>query len=276
MASKKYKKVYKGVRYVTSALQRYYPNKYATKKDASAKAHEIVSQLKSTKTKVTIKNAFGLLPKRELKPKTSKPILSEELLKKSNYWELHDYPTLIESLLKEPEIYFESNIIPAGLEDLVGGYEYSYEEYFSKFVKHIEKSRKQLKEAGDNDPYNEDWFVRCTEPIYNKNTKHWVSKIISCENSKDNDKDENNYGFDPNNPEFSIMTDIPVRKDKKSKATEQPKEIETKSELSEQITLEKEKQKTAKEEQRASIFKLLEKGIITKAEFDSHIKRLDS
>ena len=237
MAKKKakYKKVYKGVKYITDKLLYYYPKRFKTRKEASEQAHSIYSELKANKTKVTLKSAFSLLPKKEIKKKINAPELDPELSILKHYWELEDYVVYISRMSNSPELLFVSDIIPSGLEDLMAGYEYDYSLYFKPFVDYIDKIRKDLHPS----MYEEEWFVTCTTPVFNKNKKIWVSKIIAC----DSNGNEVDYGFDKNNPEFSIVTDIYEPKKEIEKVA--PKETEVKpKEVEKEISIEREKQAT--------------------------------
>lgn len=241
MAKKsKYKKVYKGVRYITDKLLYYYPKRFKTRKEASEQAHAIYSELKASKTKVTIKSAFNLLPKKKgIGKKRNAPELDPELLDLKNYWLLEDYVLYISRMSSEPNLLFVSDIIPSGLEDLMAGYEYDYGTYFKPFVDYIDKIRKDLHQS----MYMNEWYVTCTTPVFNKNKKVWVSKIISC----DSEGNEVDYGFDKNNPEFSIITDIYEPK-KEIKEVEKKEDKTKPKEVDKEISIEREKQNTLQKE----------------------------
>ncbi len=194
----KYKSKYKGVRYVTAKLLKYYPKRYPNKSEASKEAHAIVSKLKLEKTKVTLKSVFSLLPKKVLKSsKREVPVLDTRLTDVSNYFTLEDYVLYIESTSSVPSLRFVSNIIPDGLEPIFAGFEYSYSDYFAPFVNYIDKLRTKEKNPS---MYSVEWYVKCEKPVYNNDKKYFESKIISC----DSDGTENDYGFDKKNPNVDV------------------------------------------------------------------------
>lgn len=230
----KYKPVFKGVRYITNKILKYYPKRYASRTLASQQAHEIYDKLKASGTKVTLRNAFKLIPPKELKnpPKQVAPVLDIKLLEQTNYFHLLDYPLLILSTPEKPELVFESNIIPVGLEPIMAGFEYDYTDYFKPYVDYIDK----LRANEHSTMYSYEWYVRCTEPVYNKDKKIYISRIIGC----DADGEENEYGYSKNDPDALI-----IKYDASNKPLPKVKPIE--SNIDKQIELLKQQELTARE-----------------------------
>lgn len=282
----KYKKITKGVRYITKAIVKKYPSRF--KKDkafARETARGIYENLKSSKTKVTLKSIFANLPAKERKGKQGKrsnpPILDEQLANPIHYFDLINYPIYIGRMANQPELHFESKIIPVGLEDLVAGYEYSYEDYFAPFVRYIDK----LRSLDDNKTrYNDEYYVICTEPTWNNDKKYWVSEILAC----DIDGIEARYGFNAKDISYQPSDEYvkPEQPEKAEKPKEQPTKLppETKPaqkqdtgfEFTQQIELEKEKQRTEKEKQRTLILELIRdsKDAETRKFFMEQLKNL--
>ena len=254
---RKYKKVYKGVRYINNVLKKQYPKKYANTKERQALASELFNVFKETKQKVNVKNIKNLIKeKRQGGKKPTAPLLDEGLSAPTNYFNLIDYPLFISRMAQTPEVYFESKIIPKGLPDLAGGYDYDYTDYFRPFVKFIDTLRGL---DTNTTRYQNQYYVVCTEPIFNKDKKIWISEIISC----DDEGIEQRYGFNADDIE-SLPTEEWNEKNqpispptaKPEKPTEQPKpekpkepkapttESESETKIKLQIDLEKQKQKT--------------------------------
>jgi len=261
-SSLRHPKQYKGVDWIATRIRKRHPSRYENRASAKVVAKQILADLRSEGQRVTIKNIYGKIPQKILKGKAKReaPILDEGLTAITNYFNLSDYPLFVSRMAQVPEVLFEGLVIPNGLADMVGGFEYDYTEYFAPFVAFIDG----LRGSGESTMYQEEWYVTCTEPSYNKNTKRWNSKIISC----DVDGNEMRYGFDPNSPnkmpsaelKTILSTDIP-------KGVEKVQENAQISELDKQITLEKEKQRTL-------LFEMYSKDKIDKAFFDAQMKRL--
>jgi hypothetical protein len=235
----KYKPVFKGVRYITNKLLKRYPKRFTNRSDASKQAHVIYEQLKASNTKVNLKNAFALIPKQEPKhKKVIAPVLESELTDLTHYFLLEDYPLAISSMLEKPELLFESDIVPSGLPPIMSGSMFSYEEYFAPFVTHIDEMRNKV--GVSPTMYSDDWYVKCTEPVWNKDKQVWVSKIISC----DANGDEQDYGFNKDNPSESIANynrdNKPTPKEKPSKEVKKYAESKTEvTDIDKQIELER-------------------------------------
>ena len=285
--AKKRKKVFKGVRYIATQLKEYYPKRYPNYTSALPRAREIVDTLKLRDLKVTWSNAVKLERKPRIGGKQGdKPYVPSELLTINHYWFLSDYPDLI--LSSSNKVFFTSDLIPASMDDMQGGELYSYDEYFSYYVNHCNRLN-QDKEREDK-VYEQDFYVKCTEPTYNRNKKRWESKIISV----NVDEDEVDYNFDPNKP--NILPNLSFyqqefQKTEGSKAKEEKVEEKGKKEGvssadSERIKAETDKikaetaqieakTKLLKEESRANIIKMFMRGDLTKAEYKEEIARLD-
>lgn len=199
MSNKKstYKAKYKGVKYIARALTKYQGKKYPNYKKALPDAKKYLAELKSNKDKVTLKNLWKY--SRKSKTTVSKtvgkgkqPIIDKNLLDSSFYFELVDYSTWI--LRCSNTLFFTSNLIPSKLPAIQGGTVIEYDDYFAPYVNFI-NGMKALTNADDN-RYETDWLVTCTNPAWNNATKRWESKIISVDNSGN----EFDYGFDRNIP----------------------------------------------------------------------------
>jgi hypothetical protein len=201
------KKKFKGVRYIALKLNKYFKKKYPKYTDALPKAREIFEGFKSSGQKVTVKNIFGVTRKKQLKPFTKKtvpvteaPELPPELAETSYFFQLTDYPAKISTA--PDNLFFRSTISPKGFEDIQGGTEIDYSEvyadYFKDFVTYINKLKSMT------DPslkiYEKEWFVRCTEPEFDKETGKWISLIVATDANGEQDDTFLNYGFDPTDP----------------------------------------------------------------------------
>lgn len=193
----KYKAKYKGVRYIAKALAKYQKKQYPNYKQALPDAKKYFAELKSNKDKVTLKNLWKY--SRKAKTTVSKtvgkgkqPTIDRNLLDSSFYFELVDYPTWI---LRCPNtVFFTSNLIPSKFPAIQGGTVIEYDDYFAPYVNFI-NGMKGLTNPDDN-RYETDWLVTCTEPYWNNATKRWESKILSV----DSNGNEFDYGFDSDTP----------------------------------------------------------------------------
>lgn len=248
----KYKPVFKGVRYITNKLLKRYPKRYPNRLAASEQARDIYKQLKDSNTKVNLKNAFALIPKRESKrTKIAAPILESDLTELTHYFSLEDYTLHISNMAETPELLFESDIIPSGLKPIMAGSMCSYDEYFAPFVTYIDEMRNTV--GISPSMYSDEWYVKCTEPVWNKDKKVWVSKIISC----DSNGDEQDYGFNKNNPTESIGNynndnkpkpkDKPIKETKVTEIKNDVTDIDKQIKL-EEIKLEQQKQRNVESE----------------------------
>jgi hypothetical protein len=48
--------------------------------------------------------------------------------------------------------------------------------------------------------YENEWFVKCTEPEFDKITGKWISLIVSVDSNGEQDDTLLSYGFDPTDP----------------------------------------------------------------------------
>jgi len=204
---KPYKKKLKGVKYIALKLKKYFGKKYPKYTDALPKARELFADFKAQGQKVTVKGIFERTRKKQVNPFkkkaapiTAAPELPTELSELSNFFQLSEYPARISTAPND--LFFRSTISPIGLEDIQGGTEidYSevYEEYFKDFVNYINRLMSMT------DPsqkiYENEWFVRCKEPEFDKETGRWISLIVSVDANGEQDDTLLSYGFDPSDP----------------------------------------------------------------------------
>lgn len=223
----RYKAKYKGVRYIAKALTKYQKGKYPSYNKALPDARKYLAELKKNNEKVVLKNLWKYSRKRKVAKGTGgkkgkAPILDPNLTRPSFYFDLIDYPTWI---LRCPNnVWFVSDLIPSNLDDIQGGTSPDYDLYFAPYVNFI-NGAKGLTNPEDN-RYETDWLVVCTEPTFNNANKRWESKIISV----DSNGNEFNYGFDPKTPtklaEKAKLSgaEKPTEQPTKEKPTEQPKQ----------------------------------------------------
>jgi len=185
----------KGVRYIAEKLNKYFGKKYPTKKGALPQAKEILSKLKANGEKVTIKNISNIVRvKRGSTPKKGEaPKIYRELASPVEYFLLADYPNWIQRTTNE--VWFDSKISPEGLPMIQGGSVVEYQEYFKPFVDYINGMISL--EEGNEDLYQTEYFVVCTEPNIRNANKRWESQIIAI----GNDGIPYNFGFDSKNPD---------------------------------------------------------------------------
>jgi len=206
-SKKPYKKKFKGVKYIALKLNKYFKKKYPKYTDALPKAREIFEGFKTSGQKVTVKNIFEVTRKKQLRPFSKKavpttvaPELPPELAEPINFFDLNKYPARIATAPND--LFFRSTISPTGLDDIQGGTEldYSevYQEYFKDFVTYINKLMSMTDPALKI--YEKEWFVKCTEPEFDKETCKWISLIISVDDNGDQDEKLPSYGFDPTDP----------------------------------------------------------------------------
>ncbi len=226
MSKKKssYKKKFKGVRYIAKALVKYQKGKYSNYNKALPDARKFLSDLKSNEEKVNLKNLWKYSRTRRgtSKKSTSSPDIDSKLKQLSFYFDLMDYPTWI--LRTTNKVYFTSDLIPDNLPPIQGGSSIDYSVYFAPYVNFI-NSMKSLTDPNDN-RYETDWLVTCTEPFFNKSNKRWESKIISV----DTNGNEFNYGFNPSTPSLlATKTKLSEPKEEPKKETEPKEEPKPKS-----------------------------------------------
>ena len=219
-----YKKKYKGVRYIAKSLAKYQKGKYPSYNKALPDARKYLATLKENNEKVILKNIWKYSRKR--KPTTTKsgargkaPTIDKNLLDYSFYFDLIDYPTWI--LRCTNRVYFVSNLIPSRLPVIQGGTSIDYEDYFAPYVNFI-NGMKGLTNPEEN-RYETDWLVTCSEPAWNNATKRWESKISSI----DSNGNEFDYGFDPNTPTLLATKPKLSGTEPKEKESEKPTEKPT-------------------------------------------------
>ena len=210
----KYKAKYKGVRYIAKALAKYQKKQYPSYKEALPDAKKYLQDLKSNSEKVTLKNLwkYSKKPKSDKGSKSKAPVIDKNLLDTSFYFELVDYPTWI---LRCPNtVYFTSNLVSNKFPIIQGVTVVDYDDYFAPYVNFI-NGMKGLTNPDDN-RYETDWLVTCTEPRWNNATKRWESKILSV----DSNGNEFDYGFDPSTP--SLLATKPKLSDAPTKLKTPP------------------------------------------------------
>ena len=193
MGKKKSTKKFKGTRYIAQKLTKYYKKRYPKYADALPKAREVFKNLKDNGDKVILANIFPLVKSKRKASSKKAPVLEPKLLDLSYYFELVDYPVYIS---RSPNtVWFTSKLFPSDVEDIEGGTNVDYEQYFRPYVSFI-NSQKGLTDPEDK-RYETQWFITCTPPVYNRAKKRWESKIIST----DQNGDEFDYGFKRGTPE---------------------------------------------------------------------------
>ena len=244
----KHKKKSTGLPYIQRVLHKYYPKRYPTFASAKERATQIKFLMSGEK--YTVKNVISY----ERKPRKKKlpdPTLSFELTDPNNYYNLTDYGTLIAG--SDNRINFKSKLFS---EKLVGGENPSYNTYFKPFNDHCDSLRRVIE---NKDQYVEDWFVRCSEPYFNRTTKQWESLIFAC----DSEGNEEDYGFRANT---IIEAPSHLTKDKHPFDKEVPKieetPLEAKKTVEEEIRLNESKAKLLAEENRKSYMQLYKDGVI--------------
>ena len=252
----KHRKKSKGLPYIQRVLHKYYPKRYPTFTSAKARATQIKFLMSGEK--YTVKNVLSY----ERKPRKKKlpdPTLSPELTTPTNYFNLTDYPTLIAG--SDNRINFRSKLFT---EKLVGGETPDYSIYFKDFTNHCDSLRRAF---NVNSQYVEDWFVKCSNPYFNRTKKQWEVLIFAC----DVDGSEEDYGFQVSSTESNLptLTKVKPKDDKevpKTKETplEAKKTIEDEIKLNESKTKVLEQENKAKElDLKASYIDLYSKGIIS-------------
>lgn len=266
----KHRKRYKGIKYVAEALTKYSKSQFGNYKSALPKAREIVKELKQSKTKITLKSIFtiSVKPKRVKKTKPELPI---ELQQPSYYFELVDYPNYIS--LCPSDIWFKSKLFPQGVPMIQGGTTPDYNDYFMFYVAYCNVLAKQ--ENKEDNVYDHEWQVRCTDVVYNRSRKRWETEIISI----DGTGSPADYGFNPKEPYATIntnglpkektSTDIRTSKTKQTSG-ETTKTIE-KTKSQDEIGLQVRQNETQIEIERqkniTNALKLFGEGKLTKGEF---------
>ena len=178
---RKYKKKYRGVRYIAKVLQKYGGKKYKKYSDAIAKSKSVLSELESKGQKVKVSTVMGVV-RTPRKPK-EQPKLSKIFLEPQPYFFLaSDYPN--EIFKTSNEITFFSDLFNSGVDEIQGGEKPSYKKNFSGFVNYLNKQIKEREKAYD-------YRVMCTPLEYDKKNKRWVTKIIAI----DPDGDDSDFDY---------------------------------------------------------------------------------
>lgn len=284
-SSTKRKASTKGIRYIADKLHKYYPKRYKNKTLALPRAREIVAQLKSEGKKVTWRNAKKLEVKKRV-PKEGVPELTPFLSTPQPYYELINYPKEIVKLSNR--LWLISEVSAGIFDEIEGGSEVDFDDTFHDFVTYCNnmlrlQDEEQRKE--DDGSARFDYNVVCTPPMWNKQTKRYESKIISCTS----DGDKFDYGFNPEQPTKEptelIMSDgtpqEPKDKGAEPKApkdTDIPKEPIPPSADTDKIKAETERLKVETELERAkskaNLTKMFMEGKITKDEFKEFLKSI--
>lgn len=186
---KYYKKKFKGVRYVTKALGKYFTKRYPTFKKRSARAKVILAEIKANGEKVILANIFSKERHRH-GVKISSLFFPNDLLDTTIFFSLEDYVQLIGQ--SDSRITFESTIFKENLPKVMGGTPPSYQKCFSSFVSYCNKL---LSESSSGEASSDDiqWYVRTLPP--KKVGKEYVMEIVAC--NGEGEIDEENFGFDP-------------------------------------------------------------------------------
>ena len=248
----------KGLPYIQRVLHKYYPKRYPTYTSAKERATQIKFLMSGEK--YTVKNVLSY----ERKPRKKKlpdPTLSPELTSPTHYFNLTDYPTLIAG--SDNRINFRSKLFT---DKLVGGETPDYNVYFKDFTNHCDSLRRAFEVKSQ---YVEDWYVKCSEPYYNRTKKQWEVLIFAC----DVDGSEEDYGYSTSTyEEPSHLT-----KDKHPFDKEVPKTEETPSEakktVEDEVKLNESKAKVLEQENKskeldlkASYIDLFKQGVIDASE----------
>lgn len=271
MSKKKtaYRKKAKGVRYIASTLSNYFKKQYPSYKVALPKARELFDSYKKSKTKVGTKAIFESVRKKR-KAKEGNPEIHPSLLTPINYYDLVNYPTWI--ALSNKEVNFVSDLWAKGLPAIKGETFPEYHQYFSDVVNYLNDlavvTEKRRSEEQD------EWYVVATVPEFNKSKKRWESKIITV----DNNGKRTDVGFDPKEPKNKASQqplpqepkEVPSKREKAPETKEKaPSEPTGKTEKQLELELKIAQEQTKKEKASAikELFKALNDGLITKAEF---------
>jgi len=211
MKKAKSTKKFKGTRYVANVLRKYFKKKYPSYTSALPKAREVYAQLKSEGKKVTVANVESLIrKKRGPRQKQKGPELFYKLQQAAPYFELIKYPAYI--LTTTNEITFTSKLFNQGVDEVKGGQKTDYRETFQEFVNFCNKMHSQQRIS---DSQEIQIYVICTPPEQDKQTKQWISRIISV-NEQGLEED---FGFEPG----PSNVQVPYEKSKKTKQqTQQP------------------------------------------------------
>lgn len=264
----KIKKKYKGTRYVSKVLGKYFKKRYPSYRDRIQKAREITDQLRSTNQKFTVKNVSSLVRvKRQAGKKSQKkaPELFYKLTTPAYYFDLVDYPTYINDTTKE--ITFVSSLFNDPDYEIEGGQRQSYSKLFSSYVNYI-NSIIDI----ESDDYSKEYLVVCTPPEFNNAKKRWESEIISV----DQNGSKQDYGFQPDGSQGPIISQPQSIKRKEQIAQKIKQKKQEKIEKSSAVIEKELDVKILKEKSRQQANEMFLKGLLTKSEYKNEIKRIDS
>jgi hypothetical protein len=227
---KKYKKKTRGIDYVARILNKYAKKKFPSLQKARGRAKEILALLKESKQKVTVKTVMSFVRKK----RESTLALPEYFTTPQHYFALVDYPSSILVDVSN-KVKFKSKLSRKDLPLIKGGTEPSYDDYFSGYVRYINKLI-SLQVENNNTSWgtnSENYYVKCT-PLDKDN----VSYIVGC----DSNGYEFDYGYDTESPDFvpSEAPIIDVKKTTAKKETKGTSDIDKEIELSKQRQAEKE------------------------------------
>jgi hypothetical protein len=212
---RKYKKI-KGVKYISQKLRKYFPKRYKTYSEALVRAYQIKDIISQRGQKVGVLAIFDVERIKRI-PKEV-PEFPESLSNPDNRYYFAVYEMLNEiSTETSNEIFFSSNIEDEDGYEIQGGTELpplAYEEHFKNFVNFLESQRKI-----NRIDYN-DIRVLATQPIYNRSTKRWESKIIITDTDGNPDTIDPDVQkvideFNPNVKYMGAPTPVPSKKGKK-------------------------------------------------------------
>lgn len=269
------KQKHKGVRYIAKSLAKYYGSQYGNYREALPKAREVYGELSRRGEKVILKNIRPLVGRkvRGRKGKVS-PELDPELAVPIHYFDLQRYPILISRV--SSELWFTSKLIPSETGDIQGGSMPDYGMYFAPYVGYINALASEYER--EEGRYNEQWFVMCTPPVFNRYRKRWESKIISV----DGNGTPIDYGFDPKKPskQPSEPSELPTPTPKPESAPESKETAKTGvSEQDVKLIEAQTKQIQAQTEQKrqeniSQLLKMFGEGQLSKAEFKELMSKI--
>lgn len=269
----KRKSSYKGVRYIAQSLNKYFGKQYPSYKSALPKAREVFGELQSSKQKVKLSTIFPLVRKGR-KGKKGAPELDPELAVPMHYFDLQRYPILITRVSNE--LWFTSDLYNSGEKEIRGGSLVDYQDYFSQYVNYINSLASQY--PRDENRYTESWFVKCTEPVFNRYRKRWESKIISV----DETGVQVDYGFsgkktpqEAPKPPKAPTTPPKPESEPETKETGKKEVSDQEIRLVEAQTKQIEAQTEQKKQENISnLLKLFGEGQLTKAEFKELMNKI--
>ena len=243
LRKRKYKKVYKGKRYINKALKRYFGKRYPNASERQLRASELFNEIGSSSSarqqKVILENIFRL----ERKPSVSIPETppdetsdrlsslldydldgtTRNLGEPFHYFDLETFSNIVATLSNKPKLKFNSTLSSSSLPPVEAGGNMPYQEYFSNFVRHINLVKAQEEKLQIKDGYETQWFVKCTFPVEIKKGQYETT-IISC----DVDGNKEDYQF---NPDETLPPPTPTDRPKTSPAETPPSDLQPPSDL---------------------------------------------